>query len=81
VALVLVGRPVLAAIAAGGLGLDGAAREAALVESAMPTAVLTTIVALEYRAAPELVTAIVAASTLLSPLTVTAVIWMLKSGW
>lgn len=81
VLLVLVGRPLMAAMAASGLGLVGPAREAAMVESAMPTAVLTTIVALEYRAAPELVTAIVAVSTLLSPLSVTAVIWMLKSGW
>lgn len=79
--LVLVGRPAFGWTASAVLGLSGPARDAAILESAMPTAVLATIVALEFRAAPAFVTAVVAVSTILSPLTVTGVIWMLKSGW
>ncbi|MEW5871323.1 MAG: AEC family transporter [Chloroflexota bacterium] len=52
-------------------GLSGAARQANVLESGMPTAVLTTVLATEYDAEPSLVTAIVFISTLLSPLTLT----------
>ncbi len=52
-------------------GLQGAARQANLVESAMPAAVTNTVLATEYRLNSSLVTAIVFLSTLLSPLTLT----------
>jgi predicted permease len=46
----------------------------------MPTAVVTTILALEYDVAPNFVTSVVALSTLLSPLTVTVLIAYLQRG-
>jgi len=52
-------------------GLQGAARQAVTIETSMPTAVTTTVLASEYRLEPSLVTAVVFASTLLSPLTLT----------
>ncbi len=62
------------------LGLEGAARQAALVEAAMPSAVITTIVALEFDLAPAFVTATVIVTTILSPITVTLIIAFLKRG-
>jgi predicted permease len=62
------------------LGLEGAARQAALVESAMPSAVITTIIALEFDVAPSFVTATVVLTTVLSPVTVSLLIAFLKSG-
>jgi malate permease and related proteins len=75
--LTLVVTPVLALGAASLVGLSGAARQAAIVQSGMPSAVLTTILALEFDVAPSFVTACVMLSTLLSPLTVTLLIaWL-----
>jgi predicted permease len=44
------------------------------MEAAMPTAVLTTVIALEFDVEPDFVTGVVLATTLLSPLTVTPLI-------
>jgi predicted permease len=52
-------------------GLQGAARQGNITETATPTAVSTTILALEYQLEPSLVTAVVFVSTVLSPLTLT----------
>ena len=52
-------------------GLDNAARQAGITEAAMPSAVLTTVLASEYYLDTSLVTAIVFTTTLLSPLTLT----------
>ena len=52
-------------------GLQGAARQGNLTETAMPAAVTTTVLATEYHLDSSLVTAIVFISTLLSPLTLT----------
>jgi predicted permease len=60
------------------LGLSGPARQAAVIEASMPTAVVTTILALEYEIAPAFVTSAVFLSTLLSPFTVTLLIAFLK---
>ncbi len=60
------------------LGMEGAARQAAIVQSGMPSAVLTTILALEFDLAPTFVTACVTLSTLLSPITVTLLIAAVK---
>jgi predicted permease len=60
------------------LGLSGAARQAAIIEASMPTAVVTTILALEYEVAPPFVTSVVFVSTLLSPITVTVLIALLR---
>jgi predicted permease len=53
------------------LGLQGPARQAGILEAAMPAAVLNTVVATVYDAEPSFVTAVVFMTTLLSPLTLT----------
>lgn len=60
------------------LGISGAARQAAVVLSSMPVAVVTTILALEFELSPEFVTSAVFISTLTSPLTLTFLIAYLK---
>ena len=60
------------------LGLAGAARQAAILQSGMPSAVLTTILALEFDVAPSFVSACVTLSTLASPITVTLLIAALQ---
>jgi hypothetical protein len=52
-------------------GLSDAARQAGVTESAMPSAVLTTVLASEYNLDSSLVTAIIITTTLLSPFTLT----------
>lgn len=52
-------------------GLQGTARQAAIIESAMPTAVMVTALATEYQIEPSFVSTTVLISTLLSPLTIT----------
>jgi malate permease and related proteins len=74
VLLSLVVSPLLAFGAARVIGLHGPAMQAAIVQAGMPSAVLTTILALEFDVAPAFVTACVTTSTLLSPITVTLLI-------
>lgn len=52
-------------------GLQGVARQGGIVQTGMPTAVTTTVLATEFKLDSSLVTAIVFISTLLSPLTLT----------
>lgn len=78
VGLSLIVTPLIALAAAALLGLTGAARQAAILQSAMPSAVLTTIIALEFDVAPTFVTACVMLSTLLSPITITVIIAALR---
>jgi predicted permease len=78
--LSLVASPLVALGLVSLLGLHGLARQAALVESAMPSAVITTILALEFDIGPRFVTAAVVATTILSPLTVALLIAFLKGG-
>ena len=80
-ALVLVGAPLVGFVLAHLLGLSGPARQAVLVQSAMPSAVVTTILALEFNIAPTFVAAVVVVTTLASPLTVSVLIALLKSGF
>lgn len=80
-ALVLVGAPVVGFFLAHLLGLSGPARQAVLLQSAMPSAVVTTILALEFDAAPAFVAAVVVVTTLISPITVSLLIALLKSGY
>ncbi len=56
------------------LGLEGPARQAGVVLSSMPIAVVTIILALEFELSPEFVTSAVFVSTLASPLTLTPLI-------
>jgi predicted permease len=58
-------------------GLQGAARHAAILEAAMPSAVISIILASEYDAEPGFVTAVVFLTTLLCPLTLTPLLaWL-----
>ncbi|MFO7695160.1 MAG: AEC family transporter [Vicinamibacterales bacterium] len=80
-ALVLVGTPVIGFLLAEALGLTGITRQALLVQSAMPSAVITTIVALEFDIAPAFVASVVVVTTLASPVTVSILIALLQSGF
>jgi predicted permease len=60
------------------VGLQGPAFQAGVLQSSMPTAVMATILALEFDAQPQFVTSVVCIATLLSPLTVTLLIAYLQ---
>jgi len=70
-AMRLVVSPIIALILSIGFGLTGPARQAAILESAMPSAVLNTVLATQFDAEPHFVTAVVAVTTLLSIITLT----------
>ena len=61
-------------------GLQGPALQAGVMESSMPTAVMTTILATEFDVVPSLVSTIVTTTTILSPLTLTPLLALLGSG-
>ncbi len=67
----LVLSPILAVAFSLALGLKGVARQAGILEAAMPTAVMTTVLATEFDVEPAFVTAAVFTSTLISPFTLT----------
>ena len=60
------------------LGLRGPAFQAGVLQASMPTAVITTILALEFNVLPNFVTSVVCVTTLLSPLTLTLLIAYLQ---
>jgi predicted permease len=74
----LIASPALAFGLAAVIGLRGVTRQTMIVEASTPTAVTSTILALEFDARPDLVTSVVFLSTLLSPLTLTAVIALVE---
>jgi predicted permease len=74
----LIAAPLLALGLTSLLGVAGPARQAVVVLASMPVAVATTILALEFDASPDFVTAAVFLSTLLSPLTLTPLIAYLR---
>lgn len=74
----LIAGPLLGALFAQVLGLTGVVRQAVILESAMPTAVMATVLATEYDAAPQFTAGTVLVSTLGSLATVTAVITLLR---
>lgn len=61
--------PLLALLIAPLFGLTGLSAHVGVLESAMPTAVLTTVIATEFDVEPDFVTGAVLITTLLSPLT------------
>lgn len=73
-AIRLLGGPVVAVLVAGWLGLQGLSRSTSIIEASMPTAVITTILATEFDVRPGLVTSTVVLSTLLSAVTLPAVV-------
>ncbi|MCB9490666.1 MAG: AEC family transporter [Dehalococcoidia bacterium] len=70
--------PVAAWFIATAVGLDALARDTLVVLAAMPTAVIATVLATEFNARPDFVTRSVVLSTLLSMLTVTALITVVR---
>jgi predicted permease len=80
VALSLVVAPLVALGLSWIIGLNGSARQAAVVQASMPTAGVTTILALEYDVLPAFVTSVVLLATLLSPLTLTVLIAYLQGS-
>ncbi len=77
-ALRLGGGAALAAGAALLFGVEGVARSSLIFQSAMPTAVITIILATEYDVEPEFVTSVVVVTTLLCPFTLTPLLAWLK---
>ncbi|HNV01905.1 MAG TPA: AEC family transporter [Vicinamibacterales bacterium] len=77
----LVGSPLIGFGLAWLLGLEGVSRQAVLVEAAMPSAVITTILAVEFDVEPRFVTSVVVVTTLASAVTVSILIALLKSGY
>jgi len=71
VGLRLIAGPVLGLLLAIPFGLQGAARQGNITETAMPGAVTNTVLAAEYGLDSSLVTAMVFVGTILSPLTLT----------
>jgi hypothetical protein len=59
-------------------GITGAARQGSMLEAAMPSAVMNTVLAAEYSLDSSLVTGTILVTTLLSPLTLTPLILFLK---
>ena len=77
VTLRLVIAPIVAWFMAGALSMPMVGRQVGVLESAMPTAVLAFILALQYDTEPEFVTGAVLVSTLLSPITLTPLLYLL----
>ncbi|UCG24302.1 MAG: AEC family transporter [Chloroflexota bacterium] len=69
--------PIVAVIVAGWFGLQGLNRATSIIEASMPTAVITTILAVEFDVRPGLVTSTVVLTTILSAITLPIVItWL-----
>jgi predicted permease len=73
----LVAAPLIAIALSRPFGLQGAAYQAGVSQASTPTAVMTTILSTEFDAEPTLVSTIVAATTVLSPLTLTPLLLIL----
>jgi predicted permease len=78
--LQLIVTPLAALALAPAFGLSGISRQAAVLQLAMPAAVVATILAVEYDLDSTLVTGVVVVTTLASPLTLTPLIaYLLKT--
>jgi predicted permease len=67
----LVLSPAIGLVLVGLFGLAGPARQAGVLQAAMPAAVINIVLATEYDVEPQFVTSAVFATTLLSPITLT----------
>lgn len=70
--------PILSFPLAALMGMAGVTRAVCIVESSMPTAVMASIVAVEFDARPKLVTGIIFVSTLASIVTLTVLLGILR---
>jgi predicted permease len=69
--------PVIGIALAALFGLDKVASRDGITEAGMPSAVMTTVLANEYHLDSSLVTAVVFVGTILSPLTLTPLLYFL----
>jgi predicted permease len=76
-ALRLLISPAIAYLFANLLGFTGAAFQAGVTEAAVPTAVITSIIALEFDVDPSYVTGAILVTTLLSPISITPLLSLL----
>ncbi len=77
VGLRMLASPLIAWFLAPLMGLSGVGRQSGILQAAMPTAVLTTVIATEYDVEPEFVTGVVLVTTLISPFTLTPLLAIL----
>ena len=73
----LVGGPLLAFILVPLFGLQGIERDAGILQAAMPSAVLASLIAIEYKLIPEFVTTTVLFSTVFSIFTLTVILTLI----
>jgi predicted permease len=73
----LVAGPLVGFLLAVPFGLEGVARQGNLVQTGVPAAVTNTVIASEYGLEPTLVTAIIFVGTVISPLTLTPLLFLL----
>jgi len=72
--------PLIAIAFASLLSLEGAARAAFILQAGMPTAVLTLILAYEFDTDRDLALNLIMTTTLLSPISLTVLIYLLQNG-
>jgi hypothetical protein len=77
VALRLVLSPIVAWFMASALRMPMIGMQVGIIESAMPTAVIASILALQYDSEPDFVTGAILVSTLISPITLTQLLYFL----
>jgi hypothetical protein len=77
VAVRLVAGPLIAWLLCGLLGVGGVERDVLVLQAAMPTAVMTSVLATEFDTAPRLVATIIFFSTVVSMVTLSLVLWLL----
>jgi len=70
----LIGGPMLALLLAPQFDLEGIERSTGILQAAMPSAVLASIIAIEYKLVPEFVTTTVLFSTIYSIITLTVLL-------
>jgi predicted permease len=70
----LVGGAIVGLVVATSMGLTGITRQACVVEHSTPTAVMTSILSMEFGTEPEFVTGVIFASTLASIITMTLLV-------
>jgi predicted permease len=76
-AIRLLAGPLIAVALAAALGITGLERNVLIMQGAMPTAVVTSVLATEFDTAPHLVAAVIVTSTLLSMLTLSVILTFL----
>ena len=72
--------PLIGVAVASLFSLDGAARLAFILQAGMPTAVLTIILAYEFDTDKDLALSLIMTTTLISPFTLSVIIYLLQNG-